>query len=339
MQNGTFMGRKPRTLSSTGIYHICIRGVNKQRIFEYIEDYKGFFTILRQARNTDTFGNVLETPNFELFAYCLMDNHVHLLLATNELTISEIIKRISSSYARFFNNRYNRVGHLFQDRFRSETCEDKKYLFILLRYIHFNPIKAGVCLKPEDYPHSSYREIADDNITDGLCSFDSLEERIGVSEVDLREYVRGLKQDSYINEDDVYASVREFISAQYYDLKVLTDEEGISAEKHPDLTPQNRTLVQKFTQWCQTLLCNISQAKLDKADADTLDKLITEALLGLSGTTSISDFQRLDKKTMRNVLAQIRDAGISIKRLSRISGISEGIIRGSKNPRKQKPQA
>lgn len=333
------MGRKPRTLSPTGIYHICLRGVNKQRIFEYIEDYKGFFTILRQARDTDTFGNVLETPNFELFSYCLMDNHVHLLLATNDVTISEIIKRISSSYARFFNNRYSRVGHLFQDRFRSETCADCKYLFTLLRYIHFNPVKAGVCIKPEDYPYSSYREITDENIADALCSFDTLEDRIGVSIAEFREFVRSLKHVNDTNEEDAYASVREFISTQYYDLKVLTDEEGITPEKHPDLTSQDRTLLKKFTQWCQTLLCNISQAKLDKADADTLDKLITEALLGLSGTTSISDFQRLDKKTMRNVLAQIRDAGISIKRLSRISGISEGIIRGSKNPRNLKSES
>lgn len=330
------MGRKPRTLSQTGIYHICLRGVNKQRIFEYVEDYKGFFTILRQARNTDTVGNVLETPNFELFAYCLMDNHVHLILATNDVTISEIVKRISSSYARFFNNRYSRVGHLFQDRFRSEACEDKKYLFTLLRYIHFNPVKAGVCHKPDGYPYSSYREITDENIADALCSFDTLEERIDVSVEELREYVRGLKQTCLTNEENDYASVREFISTQYYDLKVLTDEEGIALEKHPDLYSQNRTLIEKFTQWCQALLCNIAQAKQDKADADTLDKLITEALLGLSGTTSISDFQRLDKKTMRNVLALIRDAGISIKRLSRISGISEGIIRGCKNPRNRK---
>lgn len=91
-----------------------------------------------------------------------------------------------------------------------------------------------------------------------------------------------------------------------------------------------------ITYLCQTLLCNLSQAKQDKADAETLDKLITEVILGLSGTTSITDFQRLDKKTMRNVLAQIRDAGISIARLSRISGISEGIIRNCKNPKNLK---
>lgn len=330
------MGRKPREISPTGIYHVCIRGVNKQRIFEYVEDYKGFFTILRQARNTDTEGKELESPNFELFAYCLMDNHVHLLIATNMLTISDVVKRISSSYARFFNYRYSRVGHLFQDRFRSEPCKDKDYLFTLLKYIHRNPIKAGICLKPEDYPHSSYREIVAGNEPDALCSYDSLEDRIGVTEAELRQYVRDLHYDGEMSGGDAYASVRQFISDQYYDLKVLTDEEGLTPEKTPNLTDEDRTLLRKFTYWCQTLLCNLSQAKQDKADAETLDRLITEAILGLSGTTSISDFQRLDKKTMRNVLAQIRDAGISIARLSRISGISEGIIRNCKNPKNLK---
>lgn len=332
------MGRKPREISSTGIYHVCIRGVNKQRIFEYVEDYDGFFRILRQSRNTDTEGKKVESPNFELFAYCLMDNHVHLLIAPNGLTISEVVKRISSSYARFFNYRYHRVGHLFQDRFRSEACLDRDYLYTLLRYIHCNPVKAGICIRPDEYPYSSYCEIISEEVADALCSYDTLEMRIGVTEKELREFVREMVIDDRMDDGDVYASVRQFISEQYYNLKVLTDEEGLVPKETQCLTDEDRSLVQKFTQWCQTLLCNISQAKQDKADADTLDKLITEALLGLSGTSSISDFQRLDKKTMRNVLAQIRDAGISIRRLSRISGISEGIIRGSKNPRKMKKQ-
>ena len=153
------MGRKPREISPTGVYHIMIRGVNKQRIFEEIEDYQGFLGILMTSLYTNTKGERVDEPNFDLYAYCLMDNHVHLLIGTRTLFISDVLKRITSSYARVFNWRYQRVGHLFQDRFRSEAVNDKDYFLNLLRYIHMNPVEAMVCDFPEQYRFSSYHEI------------------------------------------------------------------------------------------------------------------------------------------------------------------------------------
>lgn len=318
------MARKPREMSATGVYHVCLRGVNKQRIFEYPEDYEGFFRILRQAMLTDKNGQQLDEPNFEIYAYCLMDNHVHLLLGTQKISIGEIVKRVAGSYAQFFNWRYKRVGHLFQDRFRSEACTNSSYFYTLLEYIHMNPVKAGICASPDKYKYSSYSEISGKNKGENLCSFNpNIED---VTEQTIRDWVSTIHIPQSNMSDDPYASVRKIISEQYYDLRHLTAA-GMSKE--------DESLLARFTHWGQTLLCNLFQAKQDNASAEELDKLIVETLLGLSGAASISEFQRLEKRAMRGVLAQVRDAGISIRRLSRISGISEGIIRGCKNPQNQ----
>ncbi|WP_017756550.1 transposase [Calidifontibacillus oryziterrae] len=129
------MPRKPREKSSSGIYHIILRGINKQLIFEDDVD---------RTRFLDTLKKYKEISKFQLFSYCLMDNHVHLLLKEKDETISESIKRISSSYVHWYNTKYKRCGHLFQDRFRSECVENRRYFLTVLRYIHQNPLKAGL---------------------------------------------------------------------------------------------------------------------------------------------------------------------------------------------------
>ena len=86
-----------------------------------------------------------------------MTNHVHLIIKTTDLDISNFIKRIHSRYAWNFNKKYNYIGHLFQDRYRSELIEDDKYMLQVSRYVHLNPVKANMVEKPEDYQWSSYR--------------------------------------------------------------------------------------------------------------------------------------------------------------------------------------
>lgn len=93
---------------------------------------------------------------FKLYAYCLMGNHIHLLIKVENDPLESIFKRICGRYAYWYNTKYDRVGHLFQDRFRSEPVENDEYFLTVLRYIHLNPVKAGLCDKPEDYCYSSY---------------------------------------------------------------------------------------------------------------------------------------------------------------------------------------
>ncbi|NLP18618.1 MAG: transposase [Firmicutes bacterium] len=143
------MARTGRKKSASGIYHIMVRGINKQNIFLQEEDYLKYLNILGDYKNEIA---------FDLYAYCLMGNHLHLLLNEGNEDISNIMKRIGVSYVSWFNWQHNRNGHLFQGRFRSEPVENDKYLLAVLRYIHQNPIKAGMVKSIGDYEWSSYRE-------------------------------------------------------------------------------------------------------------------------------------------------------------------------------------
>lgn len=124
-----------------------LRGNEKRAIFLDDENRSRFINTLIIKK---------EENGFELYAYCLMDNHVHLLINERENSIARIMKCINISYAMYFNRKYNRVGHLFQDRFRSEVIYDDNYLLSAAKYIHNNPVLAGITNSPERYEWSSY---------------------------------------------------------------------------------------------------------------------------------------------------------------------------------------
>ena len=126
-----------------------LRGINGQQIFADSEDYEKFLEILKDCK---------AISEFEIFAYCLMGNHIHLLLKEVKEPIDQIMKRIATRFVYWYNIKYQRVGHLFQDRFKSEPVENDEYFLTVIRYIHQNPVKAGICKKPQDYTFSSYNE-------------------------------------------------------------------------------------------------------------------------------------------------------------------------------------
>ena len=117
------MPRASRVLSETQVYHIMIRGVNKQEIFLDNDDKAVFISLLKKVK---------EKFDFNIYAYVLMNNHIHLEIKDNENCISKIIHKLTTSYALYFNNKYDRVGHLFQDRFRSNPVENDRYLLNLV---------------------------------------------------------------------------------------------------------------------------------------------------------------------------------------------------------------
>jgi len=144
------MGRKARQLSSSGFYHIVFQGINHQHIFEDECDYNYFLKALRELK---------ADLAFEVHAYCLMSNHVHLLFREKQLgDISLIMKRLLTKYAMYFNRKYQRSGALIASRYKSVSVEVDEYFIPLQRYIHQNPLKAGLATKLEDYSFSSYKE-------------------------------------------------------------------------------------------------------------------------------------------------------------------------------------
>ena len=148
------MPRSARKKSESGIYHIMLRGINKQQIFEDKEDSERFLETLYKYK---------KQCEYEIYAYCLMGNHLHILLKEGKEDLTLMLKRIAGSYVYWYNWKYHRSGHLFQDRFKSEPVEDNAYFLTVLRYIHQNPIKAGLCKNVDEYEFSSYNEYFNTN--------------------------------------------------------------------------------------------------------------------------------------------------------------------------------
>jgi len=136
------MPRSARVLSETGVYHVMLRGNELKDIFIDDEDRMRFLDVLHTKR---------EQGSYYIYSYCLMDNHVHLVLKESNDSISRIMRRITTSYVGYFNRKYKRVGHLFQDWYKSENVESDSYLLTVIRYVHQNSEKAGIA-KTETYP-------------------------------------------------------------------------------------------------------------------------------------------------------------------------------------------
>lgn len=143
------MPRPPRIWFPDALYHLMVRGDNREPIFFVEADYRTYLDLLGEAKRR---------YECRLFAYALMTNHVHLMLQTgSHYSVSKIMQFLNTAYTTSINRRHHRVGHLFQGRYRSVLVDKDAYLLELSRYIHLNPVRAGLVSRSEDYPWSSYR--------------------------------------------------------------------------------------------------------------------------------------------------------------------------------------
>jgi len=142
------MPRALRVHVPDGIYHVVIRGDNREPVFVDDFDRQEYLNLLHSYKTK---------MGFPLYAYALMTNHIHLLLSSGErATVSSIMHVLSLTYTKYFNRRYDRVGHLYQGRFHSTVIDSERYLLEALRYIHLNPVEAGMVRHPREYPWTSY---------------------------------------------------------------------------------------------------------------------------------------------------------------------------------------
>lgn len=246
------MPRQARNKSGIGIYHIMLRGVNQQQIFEEQEDCAKFLQVLRDCK---------AISEFKLFAYCLMGNHIHILLQETKEPIELLMKRIATRFVYWYNIKYRRSGHLFQDRFKSEPIESETYFLTVLRYIHQNPIKAGICKTVEAYENSSYSEY--------------------------------FKNSDLIDSDFVFDIISKEDFASFNNEKVF--DVCLDVEDKPKI---------KVTD---------EQAK----------KIIEK----ISKCKNVAEFQALDIKTRDKCLKRLRESGLSIRQISRLTGVSFNIVR------------
>lgn len=246
------MPRAARTKSENGYYHILLRGISRQNIFEDDEDCYRFLKTLKRYK--------LEL-GFEIHSYCLMGNHVHLLFKDTKDQLDLIMKKIAGSYAYYFNQKYDRVGHLFQDRFKSETIDDDNYFLTVVRYIHQNPLKAKIA-QVNKYKWSSYSEfignaiIIEKNFVLELLG--GIEKFIAFINIEVDEN-KCLEINDY-NMTDKRAKellIKEYNMQSFFDIPKLTLEErnmiihslkdnGLSIRQIARLTGLNRGVIQRI---------------------------------------------------------------------------------------------
>lgn len=250
------MPRQARRKSESGVYHVLLRGINQQQIFEDSEDFEKFLQVLKECK---------AVSEYKLFAYCLMGNHIHLLIKEEIEPIEQIMKRIATRFVYWYNVKYQRVGHLFQDRFKSEPVENDSYFMTVIRYIHQNPLKAGLCKDIASYKFSSYNDFVNNS---DLVDKDFVFEIIPF---EIFERFHKEIQNGNCLEIDNRAKIR------------VTDE-------------QAKKIIYKYSK------CN-----------------------------NVSDFQKLNDKQRDKYIETFRKKGLSIRQISRLTGVSFGVARKSHN--------
>lgn len=256
------MPRIPREYSETGIYHIMVRGNARENVFIDNQDKGRLLKIIFEKKKDEL---------FLLYAYCIMNNHAHFVLKEMKESISNSMKKITTSYAIYFNKKYNRVGHVFQDRFRSEVIKNDSYLLSAIRYVHNNPEKAGIANK-EEYPWSSYQfynshDSKLSEIIDILKYFSpEPEEAITLfksfsNQFEKRKFL-DIKERKAVNQNNIILFIEEFLknnnmekadlyNKAYYKQIVglvveLSTRFDMSARKIAEITNLNREKVRKF---------------------------------------------------------------------------------------------
>lgn len=146
------MARRRRITYEGALYHVISRGNQKQPIFFDDEDYREYLIRLHAYKRR---------YSFSLYAYTLMQNHVHLLIQQRDVPLSKIMQGVMQSYAMYHNRKYGKTGHLFQGRYKAIMCDGDAYLLELIRYLHLNPVRGHLVSKPDKYRWSSHKAYLD----------------------------------------------------------------------------------------------------------------------------------------------------------------------------------
>lgn len=180
------MPRPPRLLLSHSYYHIMTRGNNRHNVFENDEDFNYFLDLIDRFKK--------DHP-FDLFHYCLMNNHVHMLVKTNKANdFSTFMKKLNLAYFHHYQKNYKWVGHFWQDRFKSQPVGKDEYFIQCGKYIELNPVRAGIIKDPKDYKYSSYNYYAKGG-NNSLLTKDIFYEEIGETNKERQKAYKDLEID------------------------------------------------------------------------------------------------------------------------------------------------
>lgn len=243
------MSRIARKNLNTTFFHIIVQGINKEYVFsknKYIEKYKNLLI------------NNLKKYNVKIIAYCIMNNHAHILLYTENIEMmSSYMKSINTSYARYYNKEENRVGFVFRNRYESEPIYEQRYLLNCIAYIHNNPVKANIVDSVEKYKYSSYKDYINMN---GIATKDTIKLVFGST----REYMYIYKEihKNRVKFKDYVENVN--YEKEYKDLSKINAKEIILNKEKLKETIFNFVIEQKIPINKVSELLGISRYKISR---------------------------------------------------------------------------
>lgn len=201
------MPRKSRECLDTSFYHIIVQGIKKEYIFNSKVNIEKYIELLMSEK---------EKFKVELLAYCIMNNHAHILLYTERIAeMSKFMHSVNQKFAQFYNYINNeRVGYVFRDRFKSEPIYNEKYLIRCIRYIHNNPVKARIVKSPHEYKYSTYNNYLTGNISR------IVKENIDINNVISINNAEIIKDNVFIDVED---NAREIIETKLSEIKLKYD--------------------------------------------------------------------------------------------------------------------
>ena len=221
------MPRFPRNFIKTEHFHIITQGIDKSYIFDNAEDIKYYIKIMYESA---------ENNNIKIVAYCIMNNHAHILLNAKHVeNLSKYMHNINTKYGKYYNKKYDRVGYVFRNRYKAEGIYSIEHLHNCINYIFNNPVKAGICDKPKDYPYSNYKPIID--VVNENYKFIDIDDDKNEEEI-IKEYLKenNLKKDELLNND---YELRQAIIT-------LKRDKGISLRCISKILNLNREIVRKI---------------------------------------------------------------------------------------------
>ncbi len=290
------MPRKLRVQQAGMIHHVIARGNNKEDIFNEDNDRIRYLQLIERYKNRHM---------FKLLAYCLMDNHVHLLIKQSEVDLSKTMQGIQQSYTQYFNKKYNSIGHVFHQRFKSKPVADDAYLLSLIAYINNNPKKAGIVDDLNDYRWSSHMEIlkpSKKNIADVHYLFDIIDRNVNevlpeylwllgeVNEEHVKaQYLKGKeleerKSEIYI-EDKVESKGKRTIASE--EIKSILENYNKEKRLHLSLANKRRLMVLLCDKFCDeddnciSSNINVSRSRISGIRSEFLRGLIDSDLLNI----------------------------------------------------------
>jgi putative transposase len=219
------MARRPRLFAAGVLYHVIVRGNQRQKTFTSDSDYQAYIERLARYR---------KKYDYVLHAYCLMPNHVHLLVESSEHPLAKFMQGLQQSYSQYFNLRHRKTGHVFEGRYKAIICQKDEYLLELIRYIHLNPVRAGLVRSSERYRYSGDHAYVQGKATETINPTRVLS-MLGGKQAYRRFIHDGLSEGH--NEEYYAVEDQRFLGAEGFGEKLLKKQPGLSGK-----TPKRRSI-------------------------------------------------------------------------------------------------